>query len=297
MAAPTARVGREAVGRIALFGRFIALPHSVFALPFAFAGVVFAYHRIQEPPRIETWLWVIVAMVGARTAGMAFNRIADRAIDAANPRTRDRELPRGALRLGTAWGITALGLAVFLLAAWRLNPLCFALTPLALAIVFGYSYTKRFTWGSHLFLGLALAVAPVGGWTAVTGTLDAEPFLLALAVLAWVAGFDIFYAIQDREFDRAAGLKSIPARFGVVGAFRAARILHAVTVVSLALLMPLLELSPAYLAGLAVVAALLVYEHRLIAPHDLRRLDRAFFDVNGLIGAVYFIAALGGALL
>lgn len=283
--------------RILLYGHMIRFSHSVFALPFALSGVLFAVHRQGAWPPVRVWLWVIVAMVGARSAAMAFNRIADARIDAANPRTRDREIPRGALSLATAWTFTAIAAAVFVLAAAMLNRLAFALSPLALAIVLGYSYTKRFTWASHLFLGLSLAVAPVGGWVAVTGRLDAAPFLLALGVLCWSAAFDVFYALQDIDFDRARGLRSIPARFGVRGAIGAARALHLGAVGALAALGPVLELSVWYYAGLMIVAAILAYEHRLVKPDDLSRVNRAFFDMNAVIGMVFLAAAAAGVML
>jgi 4-hydroxybenzoate polyprenyltransferase len=283
--------------RILLYGHMIRFSHSVFALPFALSGVLFAVHREGAWPPARVWLWVIVAMVGARSAAMAFNRIADARIDAANPRTRDREIPRGALSLATAWAFTVIAAAVFVLAAAMLNRLAFALSPLALAIVLGYSYTKRFTWASHLFLGLSLAVAPVGGWVAVTGRLDAAPFLLALGVLCWSAAFDVFYALQDMEFDREQGLRSIPARFGVRGAIGAARALHLGAVAALATLGPVLGLSVWYYAGLMIVAAILAYEHRLVKPNDLSRINRAFFDMNAVIGMVFLAAAAAGVML
>ena len=292
-----AEAARGLGGRILLFGRMVRFSHSVFALPFALAGVLFAGRAHGSFPGIEVWFWVIVAMVSARTAAMAFNRIVDRRIDAANPRTRDRELPRGALSPATAWVLTLVAAAVFVLAAARLNPLALALSPLALAIVGFYSFTKRFTWASHLFLGLGLAVAPVGGWVAATGRLEATPFVIALGVLAWVAGFDIFYALQDLEFDRTHGMHSLPARFGVTGAFRAARGLHVLAVLALAAPAAILDLSGWYLVGIAVIAGVLAYEHRLVAPGDLRRLDRAFFDMNAVVSMIFLAAAAAGVFL
>lgn len=285
------------VSRVLVFGRMIRFSHSVFALPFALAGVLFAARAHGAFPGIDVWFWTVVAMVGARSTAMAVNRIADRHVDAANPRTRERELPRGALSLGAAWGFTALAAAIFVLAAGMLNPLALALSPVALAIVVFYSFTKRFTWTSHLFLGLALAVAPVGGWVAVTGRLEAPPFLVALGVLAWVAGFDVFYALQDLEFDRARGLHSLPARFGVGRAFLAARLLHASAVAALASVALVVDLSPGYLAGMAAIAGVLLYEHSLVKPNDLRKLDKAFFDSNAVVSVIYLASAALGVFL
>jgi len=283
--------------RIVTFGRMIRFSHSVFALPFALAGVLFASRFHGGFPGIDVWFWTVVAMVGARSTAMAVNRIADARLDAMNPRTRNRELPRGALSRRAAWAFTAAAAAVFVLAAGMLNRLALVLSPAALAIVVLYTFTKRFTWTSHLFLGLALAVAPVGGWVAVTGRLEAPPFLVALGVLAWVAGFDVFYALQDLEFDRARGLHSLPARFGVGAAFTAARVLHAVAVLALASVALLVDLSPAYLVGMGVVAAVILYEHSLIRPADLRKLDKAFFDSNAVVSVIYLASAALGVFL
>jgi 4-hydroxybenzoate polyprenyltransferase len=274
----------------------IRFSHSVFALPFALAGVVFAAHGEGRMPPLPVWGWVVVAMVGARSAAMGMNRLVDAEQDRANPRTRTREIPRGILSPATVGLFTFLFAALFVFAASRINQLAFLLSPVALGIVFFYSFTKRFTWTSHAFLGLALAVAPVGGWVAVTGRLSPEPFLLALAVLLWVAGFDMLYALQDLEFDRKTGLHSLPARFGVGGALAAARACHFLAVVLFALLGRVLGLSPLYLVGVVVIAAILVYEHRLVRVDDLTRLDKAFFDMNAVVGLVYLGAAAVGVL-
>ncbi len=283
--------------RVVTLGHLVRFSHSVFALPFALAGVLFAIHANGARPGPAVWIWVIVAMVAARSAALAFNRIADRRLDAANPRTRNRELPRKALSPAAAWAFTLTAAAVFVFAAWSLNPLAFRLSPAALAIVAFYSFTKRFTWSSHLFLGLGLAVAPVGGWVAVSGRLEAAPFLVAAGVLGWVAGFDVLYALQDLEFDRRTGLHSIPARFGPAGAVIAARFLHGFAVLALAAAGAALHLSAWYFGGLGVIAALLFYEHRLVHPHDLSRLDKAFFDMNAVIGVVYLLSAIAGTRL
>jgi 4-hydroxybenzoate polyprenyltransferase len=268
----------------------------VFALPFALAGVVFAAHWVGDVPPLRVWAWVVVAMVSARSAAMGLNRLVDAEQDRANPRTRNREIPRGILTPTTVGAFTLLFAALFVFAASRINQLAFLLSPLALGIVFFYSFTKRFTWTSHAFLGLALAVAPVGGWVAVTGRLAPEPFLLALAVLLWVAGFDMLYALQDLEFDRRTGLHSLPARFGVGGTLATARACHVGAVGLFVFVGQVLDLSPLYLVGVAVIAAILFYEHRLVRGDDLTRLDKAFFDMNAVVGIIYLGAAAVGVL-
>jgi 4-hydroxybenzoate polyprenyltransferase len=280
--------------RAVLYGRMVKLSHSVFALPFALASAALA---AGEGTRWRDLGWIVVAMVGARSAAMGFNRLADHEIDARNPRTAGRELPRGVLRRAEVWAFVALSAAALVLAAAMLNPLCLMLSPVALAIVFGYSYTKRFTALSHLFLGLGLAVAPVGAWLAIRGELAPAPVVLGLAVLCWVAGFDTIYACQDVAFDRAAGLHSLPARLGVARALQVARALHVVAVMLLALVYRLAPLHPIYLAGVAGVAALLVYEHSLVSADDLSRVDAAFFAVNGWISIGYLGATLTARIL
>jgi 4-hydroxybenzoate polyprenyltransferase len=232
--------------------------------------------------------WIVVAMVAARSAAMGFNRLVDQAIDARNPRTASRELPQGIVSRGEAWLFVALSVAVFVLAAAMLNPLCLALTPVALAIVLGYSYTKRFTAASHLVLGLALAVAPVGAWLAIRGRFDLVPVVLGLAVLLWVAGFDTLYACQDVEFDRDHGLNSIPVRFGVAQSLIISRVMHVATVICMASLAWLLPLGAIYLGGVVLVAALLIYEQSLVSATDLSQVKRAF-DLNGWVGILYFV--------
>ncbi|HET8645788.1 MAG TPA: UbiA-like polyprenyltransferase [Vicinamibacteria bacterium] len=277
-----------------MFGRMIKFSHSVFALPFALSSFAIATGG-RLPGR--TLLWVLVAMVGARSAAMGFNRLADQRYDALNPRTAGRELPRGLLSRGQVWAFVLVSAAALVLAAAMLNPLCLALSPVALAIVFGYSYTKRFTSLSHAVLGLGLAVAPVGAWLAVRGEFSPVPLALALAVLCWVAGFDVIYSCQDVEFDRAQGLFSLPARLGVARALVAARVLHVAAVLFLLSLYWLAPLHPVYLAGVAGVAVLFVYEHSLVRAHDLSRVDAAFFTVNGFISLGYLAVTLAAVVL
>jgi len=281
-------------GRIVAYGRMIRFPHSIFALPFALASVVLAAGRRFPSTEI---VWILVAMVGARSAAMGFNRLADHATDARNPRTAARELPRGVLSRREVWAFVLLSAAALVLAAWRLNPLCLALSPVALLIVFGYSYTKRFTALSHLVLGLALGVAPVGAWIAIRGRIDVAPVLLGFAVLSWTAGFDIIYACQDVEFDRREGLYSIPARLGIRRALVVSRLLHVVTVALLAAVYALGGLHPLYLVGVSAVAGLLAYEHSLVRGEDLSRVDAAFFTVNGWVSIAYFGVTLAARLL
>jgi 4-hydroxybenzoate polyprenyltransferase len=272
----------------------IKFSHSVFALPFALASAAVAANgRVpwRELP------WIVVAMIGARSAAMGFNRLADQAIDARNPRTAGRELPRGALSRRVVWLFVSLSALALIGAAAMLNPLCLLLSPVALLVVLGYSYTKRFTSLSHLVLGLALSIAPVGAWLAVRGRFDAAPVVLALAVLAWVAGFDTIYSCQDVDFDRREGLRSLPALLGIRRALTVARGLHVAAVVLLAALYMLAPLHPIYLVGVAAVAALLVYEHSLVSADDLSRVDAAFFTVNGWISLGYLIFTILGLRL
>jgi 4-hydroxybenzoate polyprenyltransferase len=266
----------------------IKIEHTLFALPFAFLGMLLA---AKGWPSWGTVFWIIVAMVGARSAAMAFNRLVDRRIDAANPRTATRALPAGLVTPGAVAVFTAASAALLVLAAWRLNPLALALSPLALAILFLYSYTKRFTWGAHLVLGLSLAGAPLGAWIAVRGDVQATPLLLAGAVLTWVAGFDILYALQDLEFDRRTGLFSIPARFGVAGSLWISASLHAGTLILLALIPRVYPgFGPAYWIGWAGCLTLIAYQHWVVRPGDLSRLNGAFFTANGALSVWLFAA-------
>ena len=272
---------------------FVKLPHTLFALPFALLGVVAASFR--APVTLRLVALVVVAFTAARWVAMGFNRIADRRWDALNPRTRDRELPRGRLTVTQAWVSVAIAGAVFLAAAASINPLTRALGPLALAWVMLYSLTKRFTWWPHLWLGLSLAIAPVGGWLAVTGRWSDPWWLLAAitaAVATWVAGFDIFYALPDESFDRSQGLRSAVVRLGVPRAILLGKLLHGITIPALALFGWGAGFGPLYFAGVAVAAGILVWEHRLVRPGDLSRLDRAFFNLNAVMAATVFGFAL-----
>jgi 4-hydroxybenzoate polyprenyltransferase len=283
------------VTKLATYLSFVRFSHSVFALPFALTGALLASTsevRASLSAADMGWrvAWIVVAMVAARTAAMGFNRLVDARWDARNPRTAMREIPRGAMTHREATVFVIVAAAAFIGAASQLGPLCFALSPVALAIVFWYSLAKRFTNYTQLFLALAMAVAPVGGWLAAGGPfLTGEPWLLGAAIGAWVGGFDILYACQDLDFDRAAGLKSIPVRFGVRTSLLISRAMHIVAVVCLAGLGAIADLGPLYFAGVAVVAALLVYEQSLVSEHDLSQVKRAF-DLNGYVGILYFVA-------
>jgi 4-hydroxybenzoate polyprenyltransferase len=272
---------------------FVKLPHTLFALPFALLGVLAA--STISPVTLGDVGLVVLAFSAARWAAMGFNRIADRAFDARNPRTMGRELPRGALSPAQAWASVLVAAAIFILAAGSLNRLCLLLSPIALAWILTYSLAKRFTWWPHLWLGLSLAIAPVGGYLAVTGRWSAPawPLLaIALAVATWVAGFDIFYALPDEGFDRGEGLRSAVVRLGERRAILLAKLLHGVTVPALALFGYGMGFGPWYYAGLIVAAAILAYEHRLVRPGDLSRLDAAFFTMNGVMSVTVFLFAL-----
>lgn len=272
---------------------FVKLPHTLFALPFALLGVLAA--SMQAPVSWRTVGLVVVAFTAARWVAMGFNRIADRDFDARNPRTRDRELPRGAISVSQAWISVVVAAALFVWAAWSLNPLCFLLSPVALAWVMGYSLSKRFTWWPHLWLGMSLAIAPVGGWIAVMGAWSNPAWLLAaitVAVATWVAGFDIFYALPDASFDRASGLRSAVVRLGEARAILLAKLLHGVTIPALALFGWGAGFGLWYYAGVAAAALILAYEHQLVRPDDLSRLDAAFFRMNAVMSVTVFGFAL-----
>jgi 4-hydroxybenzoate polyprenyltransferase len=291
----TSREGQTFGGTSLLvrYANFVKLPHTVFALPFALLGVIGASRHARVSWRQV--ILVVVAFSTARWVAMGFNRIADRAFDARNPRTRNRELPTGALSLGQAWASVLIAAAIFLGAAWLLNPLCFLLAPVALVWVMTYSLSKRFTWWPHLWLGLSLSIAPVGGWLAVTGAWSDPAWLLlaiVLAVATWVAGFDMFYALPDEGFDRSEGLRSAAVRLGQRRAILAAKLLHGVTIPALALFGWGAGFGVWYYAGLVLAAAILAYEHQLVRPGDLSRLDAAFFTMNGVMSLTVFAFAL-----
>ena len=277
------------LARLGVVLEMIKFEHTLFALPFALMGMLLAAGGL---PAGRMVLWIVVAMVGARSAAMGWNRLVDREIDAANPRTAMRALPAGLVTPGFVACFVIASLALLLVAAWQLNPLCLALSPVAIVILLGYSYTKRFTWAAHLALGLALAGAPLGAWIAVTGRFAPTPFVLAGVVVTWVAGFDVLYALQDESFDRARGLASIPARFGTVAALAISAALHLVTLALLATL-PFVYppgLGWVYWLGVAGCAALLAYQHAIVRPGDLSRLNAAFFTANGAL-ALWLLAA------
>jgi len=277
-------------GRIRTVLEMIKFEHSVFALPFALTGALLAARAtLHSWPTLRQVLWIVVAMVAARSAAMTLNRIADLRYDKENPRTKMRALATGALSVPFAWTFTLLAVAVFFLAAWQLNPLALKLAPLAIAILFFYSYTKRFTSWSHLFLGFALGISPAAAWIAITGGLDWRMLILCGAVTLWVGGFDVLYACQDVEFDQNAGLYSIPKRFGIAGALQIARAMHVGVVALLSWLAYGFGLPWPAWTGIAVVAALLAYEHSLVKANDLSKLNAAFFTVNGYISMLFLL--------
>jgi 4-hydroxybenzoate polyprenyltransferase len=279
------------VNKLRTYASFVRFSHSVFALPFALTGALLAINRVGGWTSALWWrvLWVVVAMVAARSAAMGFNRLVDARYDALNPRTASRELPRGAMTTREAAIFVAAFSALFVFASWKLGPLCFVLSPVALAIVFWYSLAKRVTNYTQFFLGLAMAVAPVGGWLAAGGRGGWEPWLLGTAIGTWVGGFDVLYACQDLEFDRNHGLLSIPTRFGVRRSILFSRLMHVATIGAMAALGRVASLPPFYLAGVFIVALLLAYEQSLVSDDDLSQVKRAF-DLNGYVGIVYFVA-------
>jgi len=277
-------------GRIRTVLEMIKFEHSVFALPFALTGALLAARASTHGwPTLRQFLWIIVAMVAARSAAMTINRIADIRYDRENPRTRMRALATGELSVSFAWTFTLIAVVVFLLAAWQLNPLALKLAPAALLILFVYSYTKRFTSWSHLFLGFALGISPAAAWIAITGSLDWRMLILSGAVTLWVGGFDVLYACQDVEFDKGAGLFSVPKRFGIAAALRIARVMHVGVVALLSWLAYSFGLPWPAWAGIVVVSTLLAYEHSLVRANDLSRLNAAFFTVNGYISMLFLL--------
>ena len=274
--------------------RLIKFSHSVFALPFAFTSALIAANGI---PTFSQIFWITVAMVGGRTGAMGMNRITDRKIDALNPRTKNRELPRGVIKTGEAFIFTLFAFALLLFAAYKLNPLCLKISPIVLLVLFTYSYTKRFTWLSHIVLGTALSLAPLGAWIAIKGTFDFQILPLCFAVMFWVAGFDVFYAMQDIDFDKKHGLYSIPSAFGIKTSLWIARLFHLITIGLLLSLIPIFNLGALYLFGVLIASALMLYEHSLIKPADLSRLDMAFFNMNGYISITIFVFTLMNYLI
>jgi 4-hydroxybenzoate polyprenyltransferase len=275
--------------RIRIVLEMIKFEHSVFALPFALVGALLAARAGGALPTWRQILWIIVAMVGARSAAMTMNRIADVEYDRRNPRTANRALPRGELSIGFAWAFTLMASAALVLAAWQLNPLALKLSPVALAVLFFYSYTKRFTAWSHFVLGFCLGMSPAAAWIAIRGSLDWRMLILCAAVTLWVGGFDVLYACQDVEFDKTAGLYSIPKKFGIARALQIARVMHIVMVALLVWLALRFHLAWPAWVGIGVVAALLTYEQSLVKPHDLSKMNAAFFTVNGYISLLFLL--------
>jgi len=280
-------------GRIRTVLEMIKFEHSVFALPFALTGALLAARATHQPPRgwptLRQFAWIVVAMVAARSAAMTMNRIADLRYDKENPRTRQRALATGALSLSFAWLFTLAAVALFFVSAWQLNSLALKLAPVAIAVLFFYSFTKRFTNWSHIFLGFALGISPAAAWIAVTGSLDVRILILCAAVTFWVGGFDVLYACQDVDYDKQAGLYSVPKRFGIANALLIARVMHIGVVILLSWLAYSFVLPWPAWAGIVVVAALLSYEHSLVKPGDLSKLDAAFFAVNGYISLLFLL--------
>lgn len=283
---------------LAHYVNLVKLPHTVFALPFALVGVTLASYR--APVTVRSVVWVIIAFTAARFAAMGFNRIVDRDVDALNPRTRSREIPSGTLSVRAAATAVTIASAVFIAAAWQLNPVCLLLSPIALAWVLFYSFTKRFTRWCHIVLGMGLSIAPVGGYLAISGQWSDPWWLLialALAVATWVGGFDILYALQDVGFDRSHELHSLPAAVGERKALLSARVLHVMTVAMLASVGVAARAGWVYAAGVAIAACMLFYEHSLVKPNDLSRLDAAFFTMNGIISLTFFAFVIAERLV
>ncbi|MBI4686518.1 MAG: UbiA family prenyltransferase [Nitrospirae bacterium] len=272
----------------------IKFSHTIFALPFAFTAAVIAAEGI---PSFRQIVWITVAMLGGRTGAMGMNRIIDRKIDALNPRTQNRELPSGAVKIRDAFIFTMLAFALLAVSAYNLNPLCLKLTPLVILVLIVYSYTKRFTWLSHIVLGIAISLAPVGAWIAIRGNFEIEMLPLPFAVAFWIAGFDVFYALQDMEFDKSHGLYSIPSKFGVNASLWIARLFHLITALLLLSIALIFSLTWIYTMGILIAIVLLIYEHSLIKASDLSRLNMAFFNVNGYISITVFVFTLMNYLI
>ena len=272
----------------------IKFEHTVFALPFA---IMSAFIAAEGLPSLAKLGWILVAMVGARSCAMAFNRLADAEIDSKNPRTVTRAIPTGLITKGSVWVFTIVSAALLVFAAWRLNPLAFALSPVALLVIMGYSYTKRFTALSHFWLGFALSISPVGAWIAIKGQFDWTPIVLCSVVLLWTAGFDIIYACQDINFDRKHGLYSIPARIGIRWALWLSSVLHIIAVGLLFSIPLLTELGLFYYIGVGIVVLIFIYEHAIVKPNDLSRVNLAFFTLNGMISLVLMALSIADILL
>jgi 4-hydroxybenzoate polyprenyltransferase len=278
------------IAKLRVFLEMIKFEHTLFALPFAFVGAILGAVTVEK--RLPEWSecgWILLAMVGARTAAMGLNRVIDKSIDARNPRTAMRAIPAGLLKSKDVLIYILISFVLLFWAAAQLNSLAVKLLPLSVFFLVFYSYTKRFTWACHLILGLTIGLAPLGGWIAVTGSVSWTAIILYITVALWTAGFDTIYACQDMEFDRKEGLHSIPARFGIARALGIARLFHALTAAGFALLLVITDLSWWYFAGMIVAAALLLYEHRLVKPNDLSKLNAAFFTMNGVLSAVIFV--------
>ncbi len=271
----------------------IKFEHTIFALPFAIMSAFIASDGMPAP---DILFWILLAMIGARSCAMAFNRLADSGFDGANPRTAARAIPAGRITKRAVWVFTVVSAALLVLAAYKLNPLAFALSPVALAVIVGYSYSKRWTILSHFWLGLSISIAPIGAWIAITGTLGWPPMLLGLAVLLWIGGFDIIYACQDYEFDRKHGLFSIPARYGKQRALRLSSTLHAMMVGVLIGVTAITNLGVLYLIGVGIVTILLIYEHAIVRPNDLSRVNLAFFTLNGIVSLVLMALSVADML-
>lgn len=278
-----------AIDKISVYLRMIKFSHSIFALPFAFTSALLAASGIPEVRQI---IWIVIAMVGARSGAMGLNRIIDRKIDSANPRTEGREIPRGAISVFVAAFLVIVSFVFLVLAAYMLNPLCLKLSPVAIAVLIAYSYTKRFTWMSHFVLGLSISAAPLGAWIAVKGSFDIEIIPLVIAVIFWLAGFDVLYALQDIDFDRKHGLYSMPKRFGIRKSIYFSRIFHITSFLLLVTNGMIFKLGGFYWTGMFLIAGLFLYEHSLIQEDDLSKLGIAFFNMNGYISVTVLIFTL-----
>ncbi|MBR2568207.1 MAG: putative 4-hydroxybenzoate polyprenyltransferase [Paenibacillus sp.] len=279
--------------KVKIFLEMIKIEHTLFALPFAFMGALVG--SMVEKGHLPSWAqigWVLVAMIGARSAAMALNRLIDAAIDAKNPRTANRAIPAGLLKAGEVILFTGVSFGLLILAAWMLEPLSFYLLPIAVFMLVFYSFTKRFTWLCHVILGFTIALAPLGGWVAVTNVIDWPAIIFFITVACWTTGFDVVYACQDYEFDKKEGLHSIPVRFGIPGALKIARGFHIVTMLGFVLLIWLTNLSWIYILGVVIACGLLIYEHLIVKPNDLTRLNTAFFTMNGTLSMVVFFFTL-----